>query len=214
VLDFTRIFVDFRAYLEEETKWEQEFRTHANRFRINFNNPHNGPVDQWANDEYKSLDSSYDNTIFMEASQTCFEMKQNISMMIGVEMDDFRMMTVGIKYEEIRDLSQTLYESGLFKNTRLFIEFGKPSNAGAVNLQIYEAEMNHQDDNELFKYSDLLFEVRDLKAAIAKEYSKKLKEDKGEDVEIHRDRIRIRDKGFDRCGKIMRDGKYAKDYGL
>ena len=222
ILDGTRIFVDFRNYPEEDTKWEAEFRTHANRYRISYNNPFNGPVDQWANDEYKTMDSTYDHFVSMEAHQTLFELKQNISTTIGLDMEEFKMMTTGIKYEELRDLTMTVYEAGMSKNSRIFIEIGKPTELGTVNVLIYEAEFNHIDDNELFRYSDLLFDikigkdisVREFKAIIAKEYSKKQKDEKGMEVDLEPNKIRIRDKGFDRLGKIMRDGKYVKEYGL
>jgi len=158
----------------------------------------------------------------MEAGQTCLEMKQRISEVINVSIDEFKIMKSGIKLEEIKDLSQTIYEAGLYKNTKVFVELGKPMNPGSETVLIYEANFNHTEDNELFLYSDLLFElsigkdisVREFKSIIAKEYSKKMRESNENYTELHRDQIRIRDKGFDRLGKIYRDGKTVKDYGI
>lgn len=52
--------------------------------------------------------------------------------------------------------------------------------------------------------------VRDFKSLIAKEYSKKFHLEE----KLARNRVRIREKGVERLGKIMRDGRYVKDYGL
>mmetsp|Transcript_38183 Transcript_38183/g.37683 ORF Transcript_38183/g.37683 Transcript_38183/m.37683 type:complete len:205 (-) Transcript_38183:544-1158(-) len=127
-------------------------------------------------------------------------------------------MKTGIRYEEIRDLSQTLTEARMDSEARVFIEFGKPKRMGTENVIIYEAQFNHQEDNELFTYSDSLFEisvdkdcsVREFKTQIAQEYSKKFLGGNP----LHRDQIRIRDKGVERLGKVMRDGQMVKDYGL
>jgi len=140
---------------------------------------------------------------------------------LDLNINEFKMMKSGIKYEEIRDLSHTIFECGLFKSSKVFIELGRPSNPGLLKVMIYEATIYQEEDNELFQYSDLLFEisvnkdstVSELKSQIAKEYSAQIrKQDDGED--FHKDQIRIRDKGFDRLGKIFREGKYVKEYGI
>lgn len=131
ILEGCRLFVDFRVNPEENlTSWEKEFQQHALRYRISFNDPHKGPVDQWANDEYKSFESTYEHTLFMECNQTCQEMKERMSQVINVDIGEFRIMKSGIKYEEIKDLNLTLYDAGLFKSSKVFIELGKPSNPG------------------------------------------------------------------------------------
>lgn len=220
ITEGNRIFVDFRGDSDSKTNWEKEFTQHENRYQINFNNPFNGSPDQWANDEYRSFESTYNNTVFLEYQQTCLEMKQAISSVLNLNIDEFKIMTAGIRYEEIRDLSQTLCEAGLYKNSRIFVELGTPTHAGAIKVLIYEAIFNHDEDNELFKYSDLLFElnvgkdfsVREFKAMVAKEYQHRFMPDATE--ELHRDRIRIRDKGVERLGKIMRDGRKIHEYGI
>ena len=65
-----RIFVDFRNPDQPITNWQQEFDSQVNRYCIRFNNPYNGPVDQWENGEYKSLESTYENNVFLESGQT------------------------------------------------------------------------------------------------------------------------------------------------
>ena len=150
-------------------------------------------------------------------------MKQKIAEVINVNIGEFRIMKSGIKYEEIKDLSLTLYEAGLYKNSKIFIELGKPANAGAINLHIYEATFNHEEDNELFKYSSSqIFDitvnknasVRELKSLIAQQYSETQLTPDGLPRLIERDMVRIRDKGVERLGKIMRDGKMIKEYDI
>lgn len=144
-----------------------------------------------------------------------------ISDIVKVDIGEFRIMKSGIKYEEIKDLSHTIYEEGLHRQSRIFVELGKPTVSGEVTVNIYEATFNQIDDNELIQYSDLLFDisvskdasVREFKALIAKKYCE-YKSKIGPEIEIHRDMIRVRDKGVERCGKIMRDGKFIKDYSL
>ena len=150
-------------------------------------------------------------------------MKQKIAEVINVNIGEFRIMKSGIKYEEIKDLSLTLYEAGLYKNSKIFIELGKPANVGAINLHIYEATFNHEEDNELFKYSSSqIFDitvnknasVRELKSLIAQQYSETQLTPDGLPRLIERDMVRIRDKGVERLGKIMRDGKMIKEYDI
>ena len=150
-------------------------------------------------------------------------MKQKIAEVIKIDIGEFRVMKSGIKYEEIKDLSLTLYEAGLYKNSKVFIELGKPTNPGAINLHIFEATFNHEEDNELFKYSSSqIFDitvnkgasVRDLKSLIAEKYSETQLNPDGMPRLIERDMVRIRDKGVERLGKIMRDGKMIRDYDI
>ena len=142
----------------------------------------------------------------------------NISKAIAVDLKKFIISKSGIRCEEIRDLSQTLREANLGSNSKIFVELGTPVSAGTYKVLLYEAVFNHEEDNELFKYSDLLFSldvakdasVREFKSQIAEEFSKLFMN--GE--ELPRDRIRIREKATGRLGKIMRDGKHVSDYGI
>lgn len=69
-MDGTRIFVDFKSPEGGLTNWQQEFDKQINRCCIRFNDPHQGPVDQWENEEYRSVDSTYQNMVFVEAGET------------------------------------------------------------------------------------------------------------------------------------------------
>ena len=154
----------------------------------------------------------------MENTQTMLELKMNISKAIAVDLKKFIISKSGIRCEEIRDLSQTLREANLGSNSKIFVELGTPVSSGTYKVLLYEAVFNHEEDNELFKYSDLLFSldvakdasVREFKSQIAEEFSKLFMN--GE--ELPRDRIRIREKATGRLGKIMRDGKHVSDYGI
>lgn len=95
----------------------------------------------------------------MESGQTLLELKMNISKVINLDIGEFRIMKSGIRYEEIRDLSQTLEEARLGRSSRVFIELGKPVSVGSHNVLLYEAVFNHEEDNELFKYSNLILEL-------------------------------------------------------
>jgi hypothetical protein len=126
-------------------------------------------------------------------------MKEKISQVINVDTNEFRIMKSGIKYEEIKDLTLSLYDAGLFKSSRVFVELGKPSNPGNFSVIIYEAILNQTEDNELFQYSDQLFlltvskdiSIPEFKSLIAKEYTNKFM---GGKEGVSRGMVRVREK--------------------
>lgn len=126
-------------------KWHEEFIKEQERITINFNDPIRDPQGE-----------IFEHKIQMKKCNTLMELKQRISEITGVPVNEFNLKR-NMMAREYKEMKATLVTLGMQSGICLKVEKGQAHQEGVYELNIIQIFLN-QDD----KHDDILFEKQHL----------------------------------------------------
>lgn len=165
-----RFFSSINIYVEEEqelekeekSRWAKEFDLERFRCLIKFNDPRKG--------------EARDEEIYFDSRKTLGDLKQRLSELIGIPVEEFRVKKSKQALSEMTTYRKKLSELKFINNEIIFLEEGKSSKGSVIVKRGVASIVEDRIDFALFEESQFELEadlvtVQDLSARIASQYN-------------------------------------------